>query len=176
MITWITDKNGVEWVTDENGNKCSVRYFGNKENAEKALGSLKKCKNCTNCSDCSRCEKLEAVKDKEGIKPSWQVPVIENIHHKVLDAVSKDGAFDMSDWHTCDTTHCRAGWVMHLAGEAGYALEKFHTNSWHKGTALAASLIYHASCPQIPVGMPRFYEDNETAMADIKRCAEEEAI
>jgi hypothetical protein len=74
----------------------------------------------------------------------------------------------MSDWHTCDTTHCRAGWVVQLAGEEGKALEEFH------GTALAALLIYRDSSP-IKVSPNRFYEDNETAMADIKRCAAEEA-
>jgi hypothetical protein len=95
------------------------------------------------------------------------VPVVENIHQKVLEAVSKEGAFDMSQWHnSCGTTRCRAGWVVQLAGDAGKALEKFHD------TPLAASLIYYASSPNIPVSMARFYEDNETAMADIQRCAE----
>jgi hypothetical protein len=97
------------------------------------------------------------------------VPKIDNLHQKVLEAVSKPDSFDMSSWHTCETTHCRAGWVVHLAGNAGKALEKFHD------TPLAASLIYYASNPNIPVAMPRFYEDNETAMANIKRCAELEA-
>lgn len=74
----------------------------------------------------------------------------------------------MSTWHTCDTTHCRAGWVVQLAGDAGKALEAFHD------TPLAAQLIYKASSP-IKVAPPRFYEDNDQAMADIRRCAEEEA-
>ena len=75
----------------------------------------------------------------------------------------------MSDWHTCDSTHCRAGWVVHLAGAKGYALEKLTSSTF------AAMQIYHASCPEILVSPTRFYEDNETAMADIKRCAELEA-
>ena len=29
----------------------------------------------------------------------------------------------MGDWHTCETTHCLAGWAVHLSGPAGYALE-----------------------------------------------------
>jgi hypothetical protein len=73
----------------------------------------------------------------------------------------------MSDWHTCETTHCRGGWVVALAGEAGKALEAFHD------TPLAAYLIYKASSP-LKVTFPRFYEDNATAMADIVRLAEEE--
>lgn len=184
MTTWTKDSIGVEWVNDDNGNKCSVKYFGTKERAEKALNSLKDCKNCTNCSDCSDCSgcsdcsdcsDIENAEKKEGIKPSYKIPVIENIHQKVLAAVSKEGAFDMKDWHICETTHCRAGWVVHLAGEAGYALEKFHSGPGYIGTPLAASLIYHASSPDLPVSMPRFYENNETAMADIKRLAAEEA-
>jgi len=71
----------------------------------------------------------------------------------------------MSTWHICDTTHCRAGWVVHLAGAEGYALEKFHN------TELAAMLIYKASGYEIN---PRqFYLSNKEAMEDIKRLAEE---
>jgi hypothetical protein len=29
----------------------------------------------------------------------------------------------MNKWH-CGTSHCIAGWAVHLEGEAGYALEK----------------------------------------------------
>ena len=78
-------------------------------------------------------------------------------------------ALNMSDWHTCGTTHCRAGWAVHLAGEAGYALERFH------GTALAAQLIYRESDPAHPVSPTRFYETNEQAMADMKRLADLES-
>ena len=52
---------------------------------------------------------------------------------------------------------------MHLAGEAGYELEKRTT------TLFAAMQIYKASGYLIsPV---RFYETNEVAMADMKRLA-----
>ena len=70
----------------------------------------------------------------------------------------------MNDWHTCNTTHCRAGWVVHLAGDAGYALERFHN------TALAAQLIYRAS--GYGINPCRFYDSDADAMADIKRLAE----
>jgi len=70
----------------------------------------------------------------------------------------------MGDWHTCGTTHCRAGWVVHLAGDAGYALERFHN------TALAAMLIYRESGAAINPG--RFYDSNVKALADMKRLAE----
>jgi hypothetical protein len=87
----------------------------------------------------------------------------------VLDAVSEPGALDMSQWHKCGTTHCRAGWVVHLAGEAGYALERFHD------TPLAAQLIYRQSDPENPVPPTRFYEPNDEALADIRRLAGAEA-
>ena len=73
----------------------------------------------------------------------------------------------MSDWHTCDTTHCRAGWVVTLAGEAGKALEAYWT------TNHAAWLIYKASDPDI-VGRPNFFASNEDALADMKRLADAE--
>ena len=72
----------------------------------------------------------------------------------------------MGEWHSCNTTHCRAGWVVHLSGDAGYALERFH------GTALAAQLVYRESGYQI--SPPRFYDSNEDALADMKRLAEAE--
>ena len=97
------------------------------------------------------------------------VPVIEGIHALVLAAASAPEALDMSDWHTCNTTHCRAGWVVHLAGDAGYALERFHN------TPLAAQLIYKASNPDLPVPPTRFYENNDEALADMRRLADLEA-
>jgi hypothetical protein len=41
------------------------------------------------------------------------VPKIENIHQCVLEAVSHPNALHMDKWHSCNTTHCRAGWVVH---------------------------------------------------------------
>jgi len=70
----------------------------------------------------------------------------------------------MGHWHTCETTHCRAGWVVHLAGAAGYALEKFHN------VELAAMLIYRESGYHI--NPAKFYQSNEEALADMKALAE----
>ncbi len=69
----------------------------------------------------------------------------------------------MSRWH-CGTTHCRAGWVVTLAGDAGKNLEAFHN------TELAAMLIYRASGS--PINPARFYDSTEDALADMKRRAE----
>jgi len=97
-----------------------------------------------------------------------KIPKIKNIHQKVYEAVSIEGALDMSDWHKCETTHCRAGWVVTLAGENGKKLEKILS------TPIAAAKIY-AENSQIRVNWPnQFFTDNKTAFEDIKRCALEE--
>ena len=75
----------------------------------------------------------------------------------------------MQNWHTCENTHCRAGWVVALAGEAGRALERFFD------TPLAAMKIYDASSTLPKVAPARFFETNEDALADMKRMAEAEA-
>jgi hypothetical protein len=74
----------------------------------------------------------------------------------------------MKDWHQCGTTHCRGGWVIHLAGEAGMKLEK------QTSPEFAAMAIYSKSS-QIKVSPVRFYEPNDIAMKDIERCAAEES-
>jgi hypothetical protein len=74
----------------------------------------------------------------------------------------------MDNWHSCNTTHCRGGWVIALAGEPGKRLED------QTSSEFAAMAIYSKSSP-IKVSPVRFYESNEVAMADIRRCAAEEA-
>ena len=101
--------------------------------------------------------------------PPIVVPKIPNIHATVYTAASDPESLDMSDWHTCQTTHCRAGWVVTLAGPEGKALEnRFNTE-------LAAMLIYAASSPELSVSPARFYDSNDDALADMKRLAELEA-
>lgn len=91
------------------------------------------------------------------------IPAIEDIHRKVYEAASAPNALDMDSFHVCETTHCRAGWVVHLAGEAGYELER------RTDPVFAAMQIYKASGYEIsPV---RFFESNEKAMEDMKRLA-----
>lgn len=69
----------------------------------------------------------------------------------------------MDAWHTCNTTHCRAGWIVTIAGHDGCALEMYY------GTELAAMLICRESgAPIVPA---RFYDSNEEALADMKRMA-----
>ncbi len=93
-----------------------------------------------------------------------EVPKIKDIHKKVYAAAKCENALDMGSWHSCETTHCRAGWVVHLAGEAGYKLEE------KVGTSVAAGLIYRESDSKIKA-FPDFYCGNDEALADMKRLA-----
>jgi uncharacterized protein YjbI with pentapeptide repeats len=93
------------------------------------------------------------------------VPVIPEIHKRVYGAVSLPGALEMGAWHTCETTHCRGGWVVTLAGEDGKALEI------KIGTSAAAALIYIKSDPTL-ARVPSFHASNADALADMKRLAE----
>ncbi|QEE24493.1 pentapeptide repeat-containing protein [Rhodanobacter glycinis] len=92
---------------------------------------------------------------------------IDNIHSAVYAAASAPKALNMSQWHTCETTHCRAGWVIALAGEGGRALE------FACGTPTAAAMIYVASDPDLK-RIPDFYCGNDAALDDMRRLAEAE--
>jgi hypothetical protein len=88
------------------------------------------------------------------------VPIVEDLDRKMYEA-TKDGNFDMASWH-CGTTHCRAGWAITLAGEAGAKLETA------VGSAAAGRYIYEASTGR---PAPDFYATTKSALADIARCA-----
>ena len=92
---------------------------------------------------------------------------MENLHEKVYEAASQPQALNMSNWHTCETTHCRAGWVVTLAGKKGKQLENFY------GTLLAASMIYKKSCEGYKINPCRFFDSNDEALKDMKKLAEE---
>jgi uncharacterized protein YjbI with pentapeptide repeats len=102
--------------------------------------------------------------DLSGIKYEG-VPVVPKLDAQILERIeSGQGELDMGNWHTCETAHCRAGWAVTLAGEAGRALEA------KIGTAAAGALIYHRSTGRIP----DFYASDEDALADIVACAREQ--
>jgi uncharacterized protein YjbI with pentapeptide repeats len=90
-------------------------------------------------------------------------PVIPDIDAAILKAIRDGGALDMGTWHVCETTHCRAGWAITLAGLPGKMLED------RIGPAAAGALIYAASRPGKPV--PDFYAGNNEATADLEACA-----
>ena len=177
----------TEWLTDARGNKCSVAYFGSREAAQAALDSLKNCDDCINCSDCSYCSRCSRcsdcsgcsdcsycknligqrdIKGREGAEGPPPVPTIPDIHKAVYAAVSQPSALDMSSVHVCETTHCRAGWAIHLAGEAGYALEKKYN------AEQAGRMIYLASTGRVP----HFYATNARALEDIRECAAQQNL
>ena len=74
----------------------------------------------------------------------------------------------METWHTCEKTHCYAGWVVTLAGAEGKALEAFFD------TPLAAMKILEASSP-LRVSPVRFFETNSDALRHMKELANQEA-
>ena len=93
------------------------------------------------------------------------VPVVEKLDLRILKAIESGAvSLEMGTWHSCETTHRRAGLSIHLAGDAGYALEK------ELGPERAGRAIYLASTGRAP----DFFASNEAAMADIRRCAETE--
>jgi hypothetical protein len=88
-----------------------------------------------------------------------EVPVVENIDAMILGIVeSGAGKLDMDQWHTCETTHCRAGWAITLAGKAGKRLEELY------GPEEAGRRIYLASTGRCPY----FFDTNEGALLDLR--------
>jgi uncharacterized protein YjbI with pentapeptide repeats len=86
------------------------------------------------------------------------VPVVPQLDATICQIVNTGaGKLDMSDWHSCKTTHCRAGWAIHLAGDAGYALEEKY------GSERAGAMIYRASTGRYP----DFFASDEAALKDI---------
>jgi uncharacterized protein YjbI with pentapeptide repeats len=90
-----------------------------------------------------------------------EVPVIPHLDAVILGAIETGGTLDMATWHLCATTHCRAGWAITLAGEAGRKMEEKY------GPERAGGMIYKASTGRIP----HFFATNERALEDIRKCA-----
>lgn len=184
------------YVSDQFSNSCSITPYRNVDDCKTRLASLGDCSNCRNCSycsncsncsdcsycsdcsgcsdcsDCSGCSDCCDCSDCSNCSDQWfgeqfDVPIIADIHQKVFHAASEPGALDMGQWHTCETTHCRAGWVVHLAGDAGYGLES------QTSTLFAAQQIYKASGYRISPN--RFFDTNDASMADMQRLAEIDA-
>ena len=62
----------------------------------------------------------EADLDFEIATPEQAAPRIAEVAKAAL---ADERALNMLDWHTCETTHCIAGWAIQLAGDQGKALE-----------------------------------------------------
>lgn len=86
-------------------------------------------------------------------------PVVPDMEKRIAVACAVPGALRMLDWHTCGSTHCRAGWAIHHAGEEGAALENL------VGPGVAGALIYWKNAGHIP----DFYTTDDEAAADIAK-------
>ena len=90
------------------------------------------------------------------------IPVIESLDAKILAAIEGGkGTLDMSTWHKCETTHCRAGWAITLAGKAGAEPEEKY------GPHHAGRLLCRAATGRVP----HFFASNERALEDIREQA-----
>ena len=93
-----------------------------------------------------------------------EVPYVKNLDQKILERLELGkGELDMGVWHGCETTHCRAGWAITLAGSKGLALEKMF------GSGTAGALLYAKAYPDLPI--PNFFASNEVAMEDMRNRA-----
>mgnify|MGYP003455648224 CR=1 FL=1 len=96
-----------------------------------------------------------SVADLSGAKGLSQIEAFD-INKALAAACAEKGALKMSSWHTCETTHCRAGWAVVLHPQGKELEEKYGTNA-------AGALIYNACAGFVP----NFYASDEDAMADI---------
>jgi hypothetical protein len=87
------------------------------------------------------------------------VPPVEDLDGKILAAIEAGGTLKMDNWHSCETTHCRAGWAITIS-PVGRTLESIY------GSSVAGALIYSVSYPKMRT--PDFHASNEDAMNDIK--------
>lgn len=89
-------------------------------------------------------------------KLDFEVLSIPELKGQIRAAISDTdiGEIEMSTWHKCATTHCLAGWAIHLAGQAGYELEK------RLDSEAAGTLIFYKSIG----AWPDFYSTNDEAI------------
>ena len=103
--------------------------------------------------------------DLAGANLRGAIPAVPDIDAAILAAIGDEPArLDMSAWHKCGTTHCRAGWAITLAGEQGAALEA------NVGPAAAGALISAVSRPTMRV--PNFYTHSDAVMQSLRDDAE----
>jgi hypothetical protein len=82
------------------------------------------------------------------------IEVVPDFKKKILNQIGSEGcSLNMSTWHTCETTHCLAGWATTLHPQ-GRLLESL------VGAKTAGALIFNACCGEIP----SFYSSDEAAV------------
>jgi hypothetical protein len=104
---------------------------------------------------------LKKVKDLRK-KAKWEKP-----YTALLEAIKRPAALDMSNWHSCETTHCIGGWITTLAPN-GKELEQL------LGMPEAPKFILQVNRPGAP--LPRFDANApaDAIMAFVEARAEEE--
>lgn len=127
------------------------------------------CSYLTNMDQCDGMHESD-VAANDGFKlfgeNPFEVPIIENIHTKVLDlAMDLKASNQLKDKKY---ENSRAEMVIHLGGEVAKKLEK------NMGLYLAAAKIYSENSKIYVPWAIRFFEDEEMALQDIRRCAIEE--
>jgi Pentapeptide repeats (8 copies) len=132
----------------------SLLYSGEHRSIKEALASMPNRKNL------SEADLRRANLSRANLSRAETAPVVPRIDAAILARIESGGVLDMKEWHICETTHCRAGWAVTLAGEAGKELED------KIGTNAAAALIYTASRQGERV--PDWFASNEDALADIR--------
>ena len=101
--------------------------------------------------------------DLSGATGLPEAPCIPDLDRRVYAAIQSGGGLELDQWHTCETTHCRAGWYVHLAGEAGYALERQYGAN---GANVAGALIYRAAYPGRVT--PNWFASKEAVMRELE--------
>jgi hypothetical protein len=90
-----------------------------------------------------------------GAKIDFQIQ--EGLLLQIADIVTANpNCLNMEDWHTCETTHCLAGWACHL-NPVAKELEKTH------GTQIAGLLTLGAEAHSW------FFLDNETVLENLQK-------
>ena len=60
----------------------------------------------------------------EALRPGSDAEARARLQAVAVAALAGDDTLNMGAWHSCDTTHCIAGWAIHQAGDEGRALEQ----------------------------------------------------
>lgn len=96
-------------------------------------------------------------------------PAVPHLDAAILQSLKDEKNFlGMNSWHSpiCETTHCRGGWAVVLAGKKALTLEK------KIGPETTAALVYWNSTGYIP----KFHHSERLAMQDMRLCAKRDPL
>ena len=88
-----------------------------------------------------------------------EITALNNLRSAIFERVCEaPQALEMSKWHTCETTHCLAGWAVVIHPQ-GKLLESVY------GTSAAAAMIFQVCEGEVP----SFHSSNKAAMEWLKK-------